>query len=252
MAMTKCHECGHEISTSAKACPGCGAAPRRGRDGKGIALLVVGGVVVAIATCSGNADKPAQVRAPPPPPDAKALAAAEANRNAVIAACQAEKPALIASANARLDKDPGAVLRDLTPCWNALGDADLTSLRDKAAAKAHLDEALNKKNRIEVRFDALHKVQSYDPEEFKRHAQLLATLRKALDAERAAAARAEATRKRREGVRLGMTREDVLASSWGRPRKVNSTTNRYGTHEQWVYDGGYLYFEDGILTSVQN
>lgn len=62
----------------------------------------------------------------------------------------------------------------------------------------------------------------------------------------------EAARKRREGVRIGMTQEDVLASSWGKPRDINRTVNRWGTREQWVYPGGYLYFEDGILTTVQH
>lgn len=63
----------------------------------------------------------------------------------------------------------------------------------------------------------------------------------------------EKARKKREGVRLGMSKQDVLDSSWGKPDHINKTTTRYGTHEQWVYGGGnYLYFEDGILTSIQN
>jgi SOS-response transcriptional repressor LexA len=33
---------------------------------------------------------------------------------------------------------------------------------------------------------------------------------------------------------------------------VNRTTFARGVHEQWVYDGGYLYFEDGVLTTIQN
>lgn len=64
--------------------------------------------------------------------------------------------------------------------------------------------------------------------------------------------RREAAAKKREGVTLGMTTEDVLASMWGKPRHVNRTTNRWGVREQWVYEGGYLYFDNGILTTVQN
>lgn len=56
-----------------------------------------------------------------------------------------------------------------------------------------------------------------------------------------------------EGVRIGMTQQEVLDSSWGKPKSINKTTNQYGTHEQWVYSmTGYLYFDDGILTSIQN
>jgi len=252
MALTKCRECGHDISTTAKACPNCGAAPRRSSDGKGLAILVVGAVVVAAATCSVNGDKPSLAQAPATPADPKAQAAADAQRRQVAEACKAEKPTLIAQATAKMAKEPQAAFNDLARCTNALGDADLRALRDKAAAKIHLAEALDKKLPVAARVDALYKVDLFDKDEFKRQAALLASLRKTLDAERAAAARAVAAAKRKEGVRLGMTREDVLASSWNRPNKVNTTTNRYGTHEQWVYDGNYLYFENGILTSIQN
>ena len=53
-------------------------------------------------------------------------------------------------------------------------------------------------------------------------------------------------------IQIGMTAEQVRAS-WGRPSKVNSTITARGTHEQWVYDASddYVYFDDGIMTSVQ-
>jgi hypothetical protein len=57
----------------------------------------------------------------------------------------------------------------------------------------------------------------------------------------------------KSGVSLGMTQKEVLASSWGKPKHVNRTISRSGTREQWVYGGhNYLYFENGILTTVQN
>jgi hypothetical protein len=50
-----------------------------------------------------------------------------------------------------------------------------------------------------------------------------------------------------------MTPADVEASSWGKPQKINTTTNKWGESQQWVYgNGGYLYFENGVLTSIQN
>lgn len=56
-------------------------------------------------------------------------------------------------------------------------------------------------------------------------------------------------------VQLGMTQEQAIAG-WGRPRDINRSTYSFGIHEQWVYgrygERGYLYFEDGILTSIQN
>lgn len=46
----------------------------------------------------------------------------------------------------------------------------------------------------------------------------------------------ERARRKKEGVSIGMTKEEVLASSWGKPKEKNKSTNAYGTHEQWVYN----------------
>lgn len=71
--------------------------------------------------------------------------------------------------------------------------------------------------------------------------------------ERAKKEAEEKARKKSQGVRIGMTKQDVLDSSWGKPNHINTTTTKYGVHEQWCYDGyNYLYFENGILTSIQN
>lgn len=52
---------------------------------------------------------------------------------------------------------------------------------------------------------------------------------------------------------LGMTREEVEASLWGKPDKINRSVSQYSEREQWVYGRGqYLYFTDGILTSFQD
>ena len=39
--------------------------------------------------------------------------------------------------------------------------------------------------------------------------------------------------------------------SWGKPRNINRSIGKWGVHEQWVYPNRYLYFENGILTSLQ-
>jgi hypothetical protein len=66
-------------------------------------------------------------------------------------------------------------------------------------------------------------------------------------------ARAEKALKRSQGVHIGMSKEDVLASSWGKPQHVNTTTTARGTREQWVYGlRAYLYFDDGVLSAIQN
>ncbi len=50
---------------------------------------------------------------------------------------------------------------------------------------------------------------------------------------------------------IGMTKEQVLRSSWGSPNHINKDTYSWGTREQWVYNKkGYVYFENGIVTSI--
>lgn len=52
---------------------------------------------------------------------------------------------------------------------------------------------------------------------------------------------------------IGMTKSQVRnKTNWGDPNYINTTTNKYGTHEQWVYDDyQYLYFDNGKLTTIQ-
>ncbi len=51
--------------------------------------------------------------------------------------------------------------------------------------------------------------------------------------------------------RIGMTAQQVIESTWGRPEKVNKTTYAGGTKEQWVYSGyKYIYFENGRVTAI--
>ncbi len=52
-------------------------------------------------------------------------------------------------------------------------------------------------------------------------------------------------------VRIGMTKE-MCALSWGQPKKINETLLSGRVSEQWVYNDNYLYFENGVLTALQN
>lgn len=51
---------------------------------------------------------------------------------------------------------------------------------------------------------------------------------------------------------IGMNSTQVMGSAWGTPQHINKTTTTYGTTEQWVYPGfKYVYFENGVVTSIQ-
>jgi len=56
----------------------------------------------------------------------------------------------------------------------------------------------------------------------------------------------------RGGVLVGMTKAQVLSSSWGKPIEVNTTIMKGVVSEQWVYHGhNYLYFDNDRLTAIQ-
>lgn len=56
---------------------------------------------------------------------------------------------------------------------------------------------------------------------------------------------------RKHEISLGMT-PCMAVAAWGRPEDINSSVGSYGRHEQWVYNGTYLYFENDTLTSWQD
>lgn len=92
----------------------------------------------------------------------------------------------------------------------------------------------------------------YDLEPSAKWRDELAAVNSAINAQAKRAADADRAARRKLGVHIGMSQQDVLWSQWGKPKKINTTTTKYGTREQWVYDGGYLYFEDGKLVTIQN
>jgi len=141
-------------------------------------------------------------------------------------------------------------------CAELVGDQTLQAAQRNAHINAFIGDTTNKKASSRARLNSLEAFVRTFPNEAARYAELGPSLTAQAERDDALAAKAAAIalakKKKREGVTLGMTQEDVLASNWGRPNKVNRTIYSHGTHEQWVYDGGYLYFEGGILVTIQN
>lgn len=49
----------------------------------------------------------------------------------------------------------------------------------------------------------------------------------------------------------GMSKDDVLKSTWGSPDERNVTEYDGFTAEQWIYyDKGYIYFDDGVVYAI--
>ena len=52
---------------------------------------------------------------------------------------------------------------------------------------------------------------------------------------------------------IGMPRDELLVSAWGKPKDINTTTTRYGSKEQWVYPNSkYVYVEENIVIAIQD
>ncbi|AFM43120.1 hypothetical protein Desaci_4268 [Desulfosporosinus acidiphilus SJ4] len=53
--------------------------------------------------------------------------------------------------------------------------------------------------------------------------------------------------------KIGMTSDQVLESSWGKPTKVNQTTTAYSVREKWIYDSGRtVYLSNGKVIVIQD
>lgn len=64
MALTSCHECGYSVSTEAKACPQCGAAPKKSFSR--LKIAVIGFAVVAVGLMASRPDSETSVPAADP------------------------------------------------------------------------------------------------------------------------------------------------------------------------------------------
>lgn len=138
----------------------------------------------------------------------------------------------------------------LRACAGTLNAPDLLKLVKDAEIKSHMADINNPKAPINDRIRAMELMAKDYPEvgaKYEAQAKKLAS-----DAERKNKAD-EVKLKRSQGVAVGMSKQDVIASSWGKPQSINTTTTATGTRQQWVYGSrSYLYFDDGILTAIQN
>lgn len=264
MAITKCPECGGQVSDKAPACPSCGAprstpagAARKTASGLWTAIkifvaLIFGVIVYQCTTLSQ--ERSSQPQASRLSLADEAIAGAQRNVEAgAVVDCKNNIGKRRQQYDAFMTETRyHRAIEALGACPRLTPSPELTVMLRGAQLKMHLEAALDKARPIEDREAAMSILVRDFPEDAKPyaklHRQLIAQRTKARERQQAQ----ERAKRRREGVSIGMSKDDVLQSSWGKPRDVNRTTNQYGVREQWVYDGGYLYFRDGVLTSIQN
>jgi hypothetical protein len=145
-------------------------------------------------------------------------------------------------------------------CGTELNNPEYLKIADAAEVKARISDINDKTKSLENRINQIEVLEKFFPVDAKEFSALKTSLIALKVKEEAAVAKAQAdasralkAKRKTEGVSIGMTKDEVLGSSWGKPESVNKTTNAYGVREQWVYGGrNYLYFKDGILESIQN
>ncbi len=223
-----------------------------------IALMSVVGVAIALMAARGYINSSRNTN------DYAELARAAAARAAASAAtdqsrqCAVQRAQLIANFSKVLAQGKAAdAAESITACARVLQDSELLLLLEKAETTDYLKTLYDAKASTEDRGQSANVLASRYPEIARAHATAIAQAQRRFvakqDADKKAADAAERRSRKRQGVSIGMTQARVLESSWGRPERINRTTSRYGVREQWVYrNGGYLYFEDGVLTTIQN
>lgn len=189
--------------------------------------------------------------------EAREAAAKHASAVAVQRCIAARSPML---AEHRALSDAGKhteAARVFGDCGQVLQDSQLVALVTQSATAALVAMVTDTSDTAAGRLAALAELRKVDAGAAASFEQLAArlTTTAARDAEVAAkkAERERLAKAKKEGVRLGMTKQQVLESSWGRPERINRTTNALGSREQWVYGGvNFLYFEGDRLTAIQN
>lgn len=151
---------------------------------------------------------------------------------------------------------PWEAARAFEDCHIALDSKDLKDLVSAAELQYLMKTAGDPKGAPKERVSSIEAMQRDHPEDARRFEKnlpaLKAKLAATLAAEQRASMQANAAARKKTGVSIGMTADEIRGSSWGRPEKINKTILPGHVNEQWVYPGDqYLYLEDGILTAIQ-
>lgn len=269
----KCPDCRELVLRDARKCKQCGAAlvpqslERDGTDpGARAARLFLAAIVGVVAIIAMyNMFGGSSLSASNAPTKAE-LDNAQAKQNVAvqISAAGAEALACKESRLRRVQEHTDLTAagkhwdaaRAIGNCGELLKDDELKRLIGDAEQREYIKVGTDRKKPVTERADAMYKLARDYPETAKLHEKLNSQLQARADSVRRAAEKKQVQQslaeRRRRGVWIGMSKEEVLQSSWGRPRKINTSTYSFGTREQWVYDGGYLYFKDGVLDSIQN
>lgn len=190
------------------------------------------------------ATQPIVITAPAPDPAAVKLAEQKAE-------CKNLLPQQLASyATYMKERKYWDAAFQIRACAELLAEPKLVALLKDAEVKSHLAEINDAKTPLPVKVRAMEMLARDYPDVGSKYKSEIPKL---LAAEEKRIAAEEARLKRSRGVVLGMSKDDVLASSWGKPDHISRTSSVIGTTEVWIYGlSSILYFQNGKLFMIQN
>jgi hypothetical protein len=176
---------------------------------------------------------------------------AEIERAAALATCRSKQADLLALHKKLLaEQNPNEAANTVRRCALLTKDSALEAALSQAETFQDRLTVSNAKATPSDRLRAYSALKSIDPKSVKK----LEGEMNRLSLKEAERERLENHAKRwKNSVRLGQTSAEVVAAGWGRPDEINRTTTAAGVREQWVYGlRQYLYFENGVLTGIQD
>ncbi len=259
MAMTKCRECGKEVSTQASKCPHCGVAnPCRplGLSSGALGCLAVLGVVAVVAvvgSIGGGSDSSSSRQVALNPQEAKALAASQHRRR------QQADSQLAALSQAQILQLKDSVLLFLGRWTDSSSDlarrAAVVSEQQRRAARQRAEQQAlrteQQRRAAEARLPRI--VASAGKFKFDNGTPCTKGTEERIQSllsSHPGWGDSDLLRVACGSLWIGMTQAQ-LTESWGAPERVNRTVYPGGVHEQWIYGDTYVYVEDGVVTSYQ-
>lgn len=220
---------------------------------------VIGLAICLIVGCDGSSVPPvaSAPKADPLAAQVQELANVnEAQRVAAVADCKtnaAKKLTEYRTLMAKREYWPASIT--IRRCSELLNDKQLKALVVDGEIKSYVADIESKKNKVDDRISAVEHFQERYPESGRKYDSLLKKLK--ADSAQLKADYKLANHFDRK-VRIGSTQQEVVEDGWGRPSGINTTTTANRVSEQWWYldqsyseRRRYLYFENGILTAIQ-
>jgi hypothetical protein len=137
---------------------------------------------------------------------------------------------------------------EIRRCAGLLDEKGLHAMVSEAEKQSYLQDINDPGTQPFDKARAIEALVREHPEDGSKYAGQVAGLYAQAEAK---ARNVEAARRKGQGVHIGMTADEVVASSWGKPDNVNRTTYAWGVKEQWVYSTGFLYLTNGRLEAIQ-